>query len=207
MKSSFIEITAEAGNRKTAESFLETKLKRSNLSPEIRTETMRVFDALFSSLLRQGYEKETPVTVSTSSRFGEIDITLGFEEKPFDALSEEPGVLTEEDRILEEFEDKYDCSYQDGYNLIHLVVQRSFQNTVLVSLASILLAVLVYLPVQALVRMEDQIWLGEEIVFPLVKLFANAMLMIGAPVTFFSLLKNFTDIYIISKRNSAGRRL
>ena len=46
-----------------------------------------------------------------------------------------------------------------------------------------------------------------QFIFPLVKLFANAMLMIGAPVTFFSLLKNFTDIYIISARNSAGRRL
>ena len=33
------------------------------------------------------------------------------------------------------------------------------------------------------------------------------MLMIGAPVTFFSLLKKFTDIYIISERNSVGRRL
>ena len=39
------------------------------------------------------------------------------------------------------------------------------------------------------------------------KLFANAMLMVGAPVTFFSLIKNLTDIYIVSEKNSSGRRL
>ena len=33
------------------------------------------------------------------------------------------------------------------------------------------------------------------------------MLMIGAPATFFSLLKNLTDIYVISEKNSVGRKL
>lgn len=207
LKSNSIEIAAAAENLKTAESFIGKRLKRSNISKEVRSETLMVFDALFRNLLRQGFDPDTIVTVRTGSSFGEIDINLGFEGKPFAAIMDEAGCSTAEDQILQEYEDKFDYSYQSGYNSVHITVKRSFQNTLLFSLASILMAILVYIPINAYMSMDDQIKLGEEIVFPLVKQFANAMLMIGAPVTFFSLLKNLTDIYIISKKNSAGRRL
>ncbi len=207
IKSNSIEIAAVPENMAEAKSFIDERLKRSNISNEIRSETLLVFDALFRNLLRQGFDKDTLITVKTRNKFGEIDISLGFEGKPFVAISDESDSFTKEDRILQEYEDKFDYSYQSGYNSIHIVVSRSFQNTLLISFASIFLAVLVYIPINMYMSIEDQTRIGEEIVFPLVKVFANAMLMVGAPVTFFSLLKNFTDIYIISERNSAGRRL
>ena len=102
--------------------------------------------------------------------------------------------MTEEDKILREYEDKINCSYQAGYNSIHIVVSRSFQNTLLLSFASILLAILVYIPINAFVSLEEQARIGEEIlvyipinafvsleeqarigeeiVFPMVKVFA-----------------------------------
>ena len=207
MKSNTIEVTASAESLEAAKSFVGKRIKRRNISKEIRSETMMVFEALFRNLLRQGFDKDTLITIKSSGNLGEIDINLGFEGKPFVAVIGENGCFTEDDQILTEYEDKYDYSYQSGYNSIHIVVKRSFQNTLFASLASILLAILVYIPINAFVSMEDQITLGEEIVFPLVKLFSNAMLMIGAPVTFFSLVKNLTDIYVISERNSAGRKL
>lgn len=207
MKSKSMEIAASPESLGRARAFLEERLNRRNLSREIRGETLLVFEALFRNLLRQGFGADTVVTIRTRSSFGELDINLGFEGKPFVAILEEAGAVTEEDRILREYEDTFDYSYQQGYNLIHIVVKRSFQNTLLISLASILMAILVYLPISAWVSLEDQITLGEEVVFPLVKLFSNAMLMIGAPVTFFSLLKNLTDIYILSEKNAVGRKL
>lgn len=207
IKSNSLEIAAVPENMAEVKSFIDKRLKRSSISNEIRSETLLVFDALFRNLLRQGFDKGTLITVKTRNRFGEIDISLGFEGKPFVAISDESDSFTKEDRILQEYEDKFDYSYQSGYNSIHIVVSRSFQNTLLISFASIFLAILVYIPINMYMSLEDQTRIGEEIVFPLVKVFANAMLMVGAPVTFFSLLKNFTDIYIISERNSAGRRL
>ena len=207
IKSNSLEIAAVPENMAEVKSFIDKRLKRSNISNEIRSETLLVFDALFRNLLRQGFDKGTLIMVKTRNRFGEIDISLGFEGKPFVAISDESDSFTKEDRILQEYEDKFDYSYQSGYNSIHIVVSRSFQNTLLISFASIFLAILVYIPINMYMSLEDQTRIGEEIVFPLVKVFANAMLMVGAPVTFFSLLKNFTDIYIISERNSAGRRL
>ena len=204
LKSHSIEIAAAAENLKTAESFIGKRLKRSNISKEVRSETLMVFDALFRNLLRQGFDPDTIVTVRTGSSFGEIDINLGFEGKPFAAIMDEAGCSTAEDQILQEYEDKFDYSYQYGYNSIHITVKRSFQKHPAFQPCVDSLAILVYIPINAYMSMDDQIKLGEEIVFPLVKQFANAMLMIGAPVTFFSLLKNLTDIYVISERNPPG---
>ena len=207
MISNSIEITATPENLEEAGSFVRKRLKRSNISKEIQSETLLVFDALCRNIVSMGLYKDTLITIRTRKSFGEIDINLGFEGKPFAAINDDNVCLTEEDKILREYEDKINFSYQAGYNSIHIIVSRSFQNTLLLSFASILLAILVYIPINAFVSLEEQARIGEEIVFPLVKVFANAMLMIGAPVTFFSLLKNFTDIYIISERNSVGRRL
>ena len=206
LKSNSIEIFASLEYLETAKSFIEQKLARSNISKEIQMETLLVFEALFCNLLRQGYDPDTQITIKTRNNFGEIDMNLGFEGKPFVAILDVSS-STEDDMILRGFEDKFDYGYQSGYNSIHIVVQRSFQNTLIFSFSSILLAILAYIPIHAFMSMEAQAQLGEEIIFPLVKLFANAMLMIGAPVTFFSLLKNLTDIYIISERNSVGKQL
>lgn len=207
MRSDAMELAAAAENLETAKTFIRKQLKRYRISKEIRSETLLVFDALFRSLLRQGFDQDTIIKIKTRSSHGEIDISLGFEGKPFAVLRDESSGHTAEDDVLKVYEDKYDYSYQYGYNAVHITVKRSFQHTLFLSLASILLAILVYIPISAFMSMDDQIRLGEEIVFPLVKLFANAMLMIGAPVTFFSLLKNLTDIYIISERNSVGSRM
>ena len=207
MKSNSIKITAAAENLEKASSFIGNRLKRSNISKEIQAETLQIFEALFRNLLRQGYDPAAPVTVRARNSSGEIDINLGFEGKPFVAILDETGPETEDDHFLKEYEDKFDYSYQYGYNSIHITVKRSFQNILFASLSSLLLAVLAYIPIRAYISMDDQIRIANEIVFPLVKLFSNAMLMVGAPVTFFSLLKNLTDIHIISEKNSAGRKL
>ena len=157
MKSKSIEIAAAAENLGTAKAFIGKRLKRSNISKEIQAETLMVFDSLFRNILRQGFDKDTLITIKTGSSLGETDIRLEFEGKPYSAGNGRTG-SEEEDAVLREYEDKLSCSYQYGYNSIRIAVQRSVQNA----------------------------------------LFANAMLMIGAPVTFFSLLKNFMDIYVIN---------
>ncbi|MBQ8078096.1 MAG: cation:dicarboxylase symporter family transporter [Eubacterium sp.] len=207
IKPNTIEIAAAQENLGEAKSFIEKKLKRAKISGEIQSETLLVFDALLCNLLRQGCDENKTLTIQTNNSFGEIDISLGFEGEQFVPIIDENGNPTAQDKILTEYEDKLDCSYQNGYNTVHIVVQRSFQNTLLASLASIILAVLVYIPINAYMSSGAQAELSKQIVFPLIKLFSNAMLMIGAPVTFFSLLKNLTDIYVISKKNSDGRKL
>ena len=207
MKSHSIEIPVEIESFAQANSFIEEKLKRANLSNEIRMETLLIFESLFHSMIQQGFDKDTTLTISVRRSFGETNIHLGFDGKPFVPAGDDQGALAPEDNILKAFDDKVDYQYQAGHNRIHIAVKRSFQNTLFLSLSAILLAILVYLVVDMFVSPAHQQKLSEAIVYPLVKLFSNAMLMVGAPVTFFSLLKNFTDIYILSDGNSSGRKL
>ena len=172
MISNSIEITATPENLEEAGSFVRKRLKRSNISKEIQSETLLVFDALCRNIVSMGLYKDTLITIKTRKSFGEIDINLGFEGKPFAAINDDNVCLTEEDKILREYEDKINCSYQAGYNSIHIIVSRSFQNTLLLSFASILLAILLYIPINAFVSLEEQARIGEEIVFPMVKVFA-----------------------------------
>ena len=206
-RSNSIEVPVSAESFEKIHDFIEEKLSRNNTSREIKSETLLVFEALFYNLLDQGFDKDTLLTVRITRSFGEIHIDLGFEGKPFAAFRGTEDSPSPEDSILRAYEDKFDHSYWNGYNHIHIAVKRSFLNTLLLGFGALLLAILVYIPINAFVSIGDQDVIADTIVFPLVKLFSNAMLMVGAPVTFFSLLKNFTDIYVISERNSAGRRL
>ncbi|MBP3853071.1 MAG: cation:dicarboxylase symporter family transporter, partial [Erysipelotrichaceae bacterium] len=205
--SNSMQITATKENLESAKAFIEQNLTQRDISKEIQSETLMVFDALYRNLLRQGFDQETPITLKITQKQGQIDIHFGFEGKPFVPVKEDAGAVGKEDKILQEYEDKYDYSYQAGYNSVHITVSKSFQHILFLNLASILMAVLVYIPIRVFMPPAAQMKLATEIVLPMIKLFSNAMLMIGAPVTFFSLLKNFTDIYIISERNSVGRRM
>ena len=205
--SSSIEITASVENYEKIYSFVEEKLGKNNISREIRTETFLVLEALFHNILRQGFDGGTLLTIKVRKSFGEVNIYIGFEGRPFVAVSNEPYNSTPEDDILRAYEDKFDYSYWDGYNHIHIAVKRSIQYSLFLGLGAIMMAILVYAPINAFMAQDDQLILADKIVFPMVKMFSNAMLMVGAPVTFFSLLKNYTDIYIISERNYVGRRL
>ena len=208
MKSSnSIETTASAENYEKIYSFVEEKLGKSNISSEIRTETFLVLEALLHNIYHQGFDEGTLLTISVRKSFGAINIYIGFEGRPFVAVSNEPCDSTPEDNILKAYEDTFDYSYWNGYNHIHIAVKRSIQYSLFLGLGALIMAILVYAPINAFVTQDDQLILADKIVFPMVKMFSNAMLMVGAPVTFFSLLKNYTDIYIISERNYVGRRL
>ena len=202
-----IEIPASVEYFEKIHSFIEKRLSRSNISREIMSETFIVLEALLSSLPDQGFDQDTLLRISVTKSFGGININLGFEGKPFVPVSGGVGGISLEASILKAFEDKVDHSYWNGYNHIHITVKRSFQTSLFLGLGAVLMAVLVYIPINACVSMKDQLIIADNIVFPLIKMFSNAMLMIGAPVTFFSLLKNYTDIYVISERNSTGRKL
>lgn len=81
-------------------------------------------------MLSQGFGEDTPITVKTRNNFGEIDINIGFEGKPFVAIGDGSEGPTEDDKILMEYEDKYDYSYQTGYNSIY-IVNKTYRQTCL----------------------------------------------------------------------------
>ena len=202
-----IKVRANHEGFKQGQEFVEKLLRKKRITEEIVLETLLVFETLFSTILEQGFSDDTLITIWNAGTFGDIKIRLGFEGKmyvPSVASAEEDSP---EMRILRGFEDKIDTSYHSGYNNISISVKRSFSRTMLFCAVGVILAFVLYIPLSFLLNEENKLYLMNSVVLPVESLFTNAILMVSAPVTFFSLLKNLTDIYIVAERDSRIRSI
>jgi Na+/H+-dicarboxylate symporter len=206
-KKRYLEIPLSTKYFESADQYIEQWMKQNHISSEIVMETRLLFEALFHDLIAQGFGEETLLRIRPRKTFGELSIKLGFEGKSYVPDETDPGDLSPELRILQGYNDKVGFRYQMGYNSISIVVKRNHSSALMHCFFGILLAIIAYLPINAFVSAGDQAAFNHQFITPLIKQFSNAMLMIGAPVTLFSLIKNLADIYIVSEKSSSGRKL
>ncbi len=202
-----IELTATEENFNEALLFFRQKLDEENISKEIEMETMLVLEALFHNLLEQEIGPKTMVSLSCRNSLGNIQIKIGFEGKMAYLYTMEDGDFQPEDQILRAYEDRIGCSYHSGYNTFQINVRRNHRRTFLYCAVGIICAVIVFLLLKNLTTRKEQIQLLANIIVPIEQLFWNVVFMIGAPVTFFSLVKNLMDTYILADRYSGVRKL
>ena len=193
------------GNFADAYAFVEEQLTRKDLSKEAALETLLVFEALMQKLIDWGLDENTDVEIQGEHRLGDFRIKVGFEGRVFAPGDEDEGSI--EDKILEGHDDKIDYSYFSGYNTISISVSRSYRSAMVACGIAALCAVIAYFPISFMLDTSAQQDLLANYVFPLEEMYTNAMLMVGAPMTFFSLLKNLTNTYVVAQRSSTVRRL
>ena len=206
-KTHSIEVPLTMDSFQTADSFIEEWMKQNRISEKSIVETKLLFEAQYNNLIDQGFDENTMLTIRAQKTFGEYIIRLGFEGEAYVPSKKVQNDLSPELSIVNAYNDKVGYRYRLGYNSIRIVVKRNYRSSLLYCAFGILLAILVYLPLQAYMSAENQIELNDRYILPLMNQFANAMLMVGAPVTFFSLVKNLADIYILSEKSSSGREL
>ena len=203
-----LEIPLKPESFETADRFIKQWLTQKRISHESSFETMLLFEALFNDMIEQGYGQDTLLTVKAQKNFGEYNITLGFEGEAYiPSMKKDQKIISPELKIVMAFSDKVGYRYRLGYNRVSIVVKRNNNSSLLYCFIAILLAVPVSIALIAFVSADKLILLDDQYIQPIIKQFANGMLMIGAPVTFFSLVKNLTDIYIVSEKNSSARKL
>ena len=185
--------------------FADGLLTRKDINDETAKETLLVFEALMQKLIDWGLDENTDLEVSGTERLGDFRIKVGFEGKVF-ARGEE-DLYSVEDRILDAYDDRVGYSYRSGYNEISISVSRSHRTAMFACFIASLLAVIAYIPMSMMLDVNEQHYLLDGYVFPIETMYANALLMIGAPMTFFSLLKNLTDTYVVSQKSSGIRQL
>lgn len=188
-----------------AYSCVEELLERKDISDELALDALRLFEALFQKLLDSEMYANSTMDISGVNKLGNLNVKIRFEGKLFSLYTDEND--SDEDRILKAYDDKLDFSYSSGFNTVSISVSRSSRRTTFVCIVAALCAVVVYTILYFLVDEGGRIHLLDNYVFPLERLYTNAVLMVGAPMTFFSLLKNLTDTYIVSQKNSSARRL
>ncbi|MBO5513963.1 MAG: cation:dicarboxylase symporter family transporter [Mogibacterium sp.] len=189
-----------------ARSLVETFLKRNRVSDVIVSETMVIFEALCHNIYEQQGEN-TVLTVTGKRRFGGAGIIINFEGDMYISDQDYPGEPTPEDRILSAYGDRIDYIYSSRFNSIRIMARRSYVGASIAYMMAVLLALVVYAVMHTTAGAEVESTFRTTVVFPLETLFTNAMMMIGAPVTFLSLLKNLTGTYILSERDSGMREL
>lgn len=202
-----LELPASKENLEEALLFFRERLEAEKISNEIVSETMLVVEALFHNLLEQGITPDTTLRLSCRNRLGNMMIKIGFEGKPAYLYSMEDGELSPEDHILQAYEDKISHSYFSGYNAFQISVKRKHLKLLLYCAIAALCAVLVYLPMHFLLPLKERYMFLGSFVLPVDRILGNVFLMIGAPVTFFSLLKNMVNTYLLSSRYSEVRKL
>ena len=128
----------------TVLSFVTEQLNRRDVSQEVANEALLVFEALFQKLLDSGLTEGVELDVSRSRKLGGFNVRVGFEVKPFDLFTGDEYSI--EEKILHGYEDKLDCSYHLGYNVINISVSRNYRNGLFACAIAALLAVVAYIP-------------------------------------------------------------
>ena len=201
------ELTTKLGNFKALQEFILDIMKDNGARKRDITETMLVFEALYNDMMEcGGIGEDTDVRITADKSFGDITVSIGFEGSMYIPMSRQSGDYVEK-RVMGAYADKIEHIYHSGYNSLYITATRHVSKTMMYCLVAFCLAMLLYAGVLASLSPEAKRDIFTGFVFPMEKLFTNAVLMVGAPVTFFSLLKNLTDAYIISEKGSGTRRL
>ena len=201
-----IEVAASIEGFEAAQAFVEDLLENTSVSREIAHATILVFDTVFDTLLTQDIDHNTPIRISAEDRLGGMFLKISYEGKRFAPVEDSDGESFER-RLLEGYADKVSHSYRSGLNIIRISIHKSPRRFFIPCGMGFLLAIAAYAVIAAFTSPEEQQAMLGNYVFPFERLFANAVLMVGAPVTFFSLLKNASDAVIVSERVLNARRL
>ena len=202
-----IEVSTDIEDHDKACTFAEDQLKRASISKEIIYETTLVLETILDVITMQDIDPTTVIVVSAENRLDGISLKIRYKGKLF-ALPEADGdIMSPELRILEAYADKISQTYRSGYNSIRISVRKSPRDYILPCSVGVLTACAVYAIINMFVDANGQQTLLKDYVLAFEQLFANAMLMVGAPVTFFSLLKNASDAVIISEDVLDARKI
>lgn len=197
------ELKTKLGNIEEIQEFANSVLEKNDSSRRNRFETMLVIEAVYNDMIDQGVDPETEVEIFASQSFGEIKLILGHDGKLFTPNPD--GEASVNNLVMKGYGDKIDYRYHSGRNTISITIKRKYIKSFTMCFLGLLLAFIAYIPMKLFMSPESLAFLSDQIIMPVEKMFINAVLMIGAPVTFFSLLRNITDAYIVSESSSGMR--
>ena len=202
-----ISVRACVADFEKASAFIENELQRYRISKQIAAENLMVFEALFNDIVRKGFPPETEIRLESRHSLGSPNLRIVFPGKRYIPLGGESLEDAVEYRILKGYEDKLEYGYHSSYNVIRLNVRRAYAPQAVLFFAGYLLSLFVFGALTLFGGRLNAEGLLEHVVVPTEKLYLNAVLMVGTPMTFFSILKNMLETYIVSERSSAARKL
>ncbi len=197
---SSITIDATLENFDAAKDFIAEILKSEKINSHRILETTLIFEELFLRLSDPDryITDDGKITISLRKRLGETRILLSFWGDMLDLdfdmarASDDPSIA-----ILSRYQDKIGRRFRRRNNSVSILVERNYKNAVYFNYAAFGLAFLTYIILNLTTTPEKMSFISNNYLTVIESLFGNAMTMIAAPVTFFSLVTNITDISVI----------
>ncbi|MBQ7580531.1 MAG: cation:dicarboxylase symporter family transporter [Clostridia bacterium] len=202
-----IKIRTQVEDFEKAANFIEKELQRNRISKQIISENIMVFEALFNDVIRREISIEDEITIQIKHSFGNPSINMGFAGDRYVPLGGNTVEDEVEYKIIKAYEDKLEYDFHASYNTIHLNVKRAYGKQTFLCVAGFVGAIIAYLFLSNTLDPAKSTVLRKNWILPVESLFTNAMLMIGAPMTFFSILKNLLETRVFSKKSSHAARL
>lgn len=191
---------------KTVREFLETSLKKYKVPEELVRENCLVFEEVFLRIAKQNSDNIPEITISIQKRTFEVKITVDYYGERFDMDFNAVDQMDLSSVILNRYADKLGRKYRNRHNVIEIIVKRSYDRIGWWCLIATAAAVLIYLLSLMFNANDLLVKVNGAFIYPLEATFGNALVMIAAPVTFFSLVTNITDCYVIAdNRTSIGK--
>ena len=189
-----------------AQAFIEETLGARHVNASIVSETTSLFKAVFHAIVCEFDDEDVEIEINCIAKLGGTDIEIMFPGRRF-SLPEGNAPEDSDAEVIEAFSNGLSLSYLAGYNIVRLSVSQSTRAFILPNLIAAAAAVAVGVVLSFALDDAGRYQLAEQWVAPLENLFTNAVLMVGGPMTLFSLLKNASDTFIVSERNSTSRKL
>lgn len=194
-----IEVKARISEFDTVRRHVEEKLAKAGVSDGLIDENILVLEEVFVRVVDSINDEDRNISITTYKRLSDVLIYIEYDGARFtldfhgDDESENFGAA-----IINKFEDKISWQYRRKHNLITIQVENVSDRIFTRCILSVLLAVLVFLALNALLDTAHQQMLLIDYINTIESLFGNAMLMISAPLTYLSLVSNLTDIRLYS---------
>ena len=196
------ELCTELQNYDEIYEHIKRLLELTDINDTNSSDTLLIFEALYNDMIARGIPGDTQVTVGMAGSFGSVKILLRFGGKLYLPLSygeEGPSI---EQRVMLAYGDRIGNRYYAGSNYLTLVARRSARIAVRTIGITAALAAAAFFAVTAVFDSSSQQETIREGVFQVEMLFTRVMLSVGAPVTFFSLLRNLTNMYVLREEDS-----
>ena len=198
-----------------AKEFIENALKIEKIDSQHILETLLIFEELFIKICDDEFcqKDDKRLTITIRKKLGEIRVLLDFKGNRFDidcdldAASNDSGVA-----ILSRYQDRIGRRFMKRTNSISILARRSNNAGIYCTIAFVA-AFLTYvvldlcLSPDTMMQLSDRVYLTNNFLDITEQFFGNAMLMIAAPVTFFSLVTNITTVSVIGSQRIDLNRL
>ena len=201
------ELCTQLENFEIIHEHIKSLLDHSRIDETSRSETMLVFEALYNDMIDRGVPGDTRIILWKAGSFGSVNIRLQFRGKLYVPSTDDEDEFSVEQRIMHVYGDRIEHRYHDGNNNLTIVVKRSAHMAAGTIGITMGLAILAFLVITSVFKSSEQHEAIRDGVFQGEMLFAKAMLSVGAPVTFFSLLRNLTNMYILREGDSLMRTI